>query len=65
MIAQTTTSPSLFVELVAIIKMALWKEKSKILCLVIEQYYFMPNECFLNTSPLSFGLLHSNTLKIK
>jgi hypothetical protein len=65
MIAWTTTNPSHFVELVAIIRIALWKEKSKILCLVLEQYYFMPNKCFLIIPPLSFGLLHSNTLKIK
>jgi hypothetical protein len=65
MIAWTMTNPSHFVELVAIIRMALRKEKLKILHLVLEQYYFMPNKCFLNISPLSFGLLHSNALKIK
>jgi hypothetical protein len=64
MIAWTMTNPSHFVELVAIIKMALRKEKSKILRLVLKQYYFMQNECFLNISLLSFGLLHSNALKI-
>ncbi len=56
MIAWTMTNPSHFVELVAIIRMALQKEKSKILRLVLKQYYFTPNECFLNISPLSFGL---------
>ncbi len=64
MIAWTMTNPSHFVELVAIIRMALLKEKSKILRLVLEQYCITPNECFLNISPLSFGLLHSNALKI-
>jgi hypothetical protein len=64
MIAWTMTNPSHFVELVAIIRMALWKEKSKILRLVFEQYYFRQNKCFLNISPLSFSLLHSNALKI-
>ncbi len=65
MIAWTMTNPSHFVELVAIIRMALRKKKSKILRLVPEHYYFMPNKCFLNISPLSFGLLHSNALKIE
>jgi hypothetical protein len=65
MIAWTMTNPSHFVELVAIIRMALRKEKLKILRLVLEQYYFTPSECFLNISPLSFGLLHSNALKIE
>jgi hypothetical protein len=65
MIVWTMTNSSHFVELVAIIRMALRKEKSKILCLVLKQYYFTPNECFLNISPLSFGLLHSNALKIE
>jgi hypothetical protein len=64
MIAWTMTNPSHFVELVAIIRMASRKEKSKILPLVLEQYYFTQNKCFLNMSPLSFGLLHSNALKI-
>ncbi len=59
------TNPSHFVELVALIRMALQKEKSEILRLVLKQYYFMPNKCFLNISPLSFGLLHSNALKIE
>jgi hypothetical protein len=65
MIAWTMTNPSHVVELVAIIRMALQKEKSNILRLVLEQYYFTPNKCFLNISPLSFGVLHSNALKIE
>ncbi len=63
-IACKITRLSQFVVLEVIIRMALLKERSKILCSVLGQCYFTQKECFLGMFPLSFGLLHWNVLKI-
>jgi hypothetical protein len=57
MIACKTTRLSHFVVLEVIIRMALLKERSKILHSVLKQCYFTQKECFLGIFPLSFGLL--------
>jgi hypothetical protein len=42
----------------SIIRIALLRERSKILRSALEQCYFMQKECFLSIFQLSFGLLH-------
>jgi hypothetical protein len=63
-IACKTTRLLHFVVLEVIIRMALLRERSKILRSVLEQCYFMQKECFLSIFWLSFVILHWNALKI-